>query len=395
MKVETYTQEAKNNYRNELKRLEEANQRLISSKETQLDHLKKSYEKRADIVRSMGEEHLVDLKNDLNAKQQQELSNNQEILSRYQDHLKQTQDQLEKQRNDLQVGQQLQMKQQQSNFADTVNTRQAELSEQIAQINDRSNEKVIDVIQKSDQLMSEQNFNARSKIDTNERQNDSKLREQARQFEIKKRDEVLTQYQESANAKLVHDREMANQFLKNSTEMTLRESNFQKQISTQDSFYSQKIKDQHEAFKQKMAALSQEQEQLIKTVTSKFHKDIEDMVSNHSVKKRDLASKQMDEFYHVSTIEPKITETENSYLVSVKLPEHEKDGARLTAHDRTVRLNFTRNFDDKVTDDSGSTYSSKRSEVMSKEFNVNSIVESKNITQKYADGVLTFILPKK
>lgn len=395
MKVENYTQDAKTDYRNEMKRMDEANRRLVQNKEKQIENLEKNYNKKADTVRSIGEERLLALRDQLNQKQQAEMSSNEELLSKYKGQLAETQQQLEAQREQLTLAQKEQIKNQQLNFSDMINSRQDELSEQTREINDRTNNQVHDVINESNYQVSDQNFKAKTRIDQAIRDNDNKMRAQARISEIKQKDEALKQYQESANVKLAHDRELGQQAIKSNTEFTQREANFQKQLEGQNSFYSQKLKDQHEAFKQKFANLTSEQETLVKSVTERFQKEVEGMVSSNAIKKRELASKLDDDFYHVSTIDPKLVETEKSYQISIPLPEHEKDGARLTAHDRVVRLNFTRNFEDQVQDDAGNTHKSKRSEIMSKEFKVDSIVESKKITQNYTDGVLTFVLPKK
>lgn len=395
MRIDNTNVEAKKEYQNELKRLDQANRRLEIAKERDLENLKKVYQRKEETIKEIGDQRLIELRDDTTKRQHQELQNNEEVLNKYKIQLNDTVEQLEKQRLQLTEAQRQQMKNQQLNFSETVSDRQSELEELSNEINTRANDQIKDIAQKSQYQLSDQTFKTQAKLDTLAHQHDLKVQDQARVYGQKEKDEALKYYQSSAMAQLQHQKEMSTQQLKNNVEFGQRQSIHQKQIENLEQFNSQKIRDQHESFKQKITALTQEQEMMLKNIDNKFKKEVEDLVAGHSNKKRDLASKLQDSFYHVSTIEPKLVETEKNYLISIALPEHEKDGARLTAHDRIVRLNFTRNFDDEFKDADGTIHKSKRSEVISKEFNVAEIVESKKITQKYENGLLTFVLPKK
>lgn len=395
MKIDSYAQDSKKDYRNELRRLDQANQQLASTKERDLENLKKVYQKKTETIRNQGEEKLVNLRDELSLRQQQEITANEEILAKYQDQLSETQSKLAKQQADLTLAQRERMKNQQTNFSDTLQSRQGELEETTLLINDRMNEQVKEIAQQSQYQISDQSYKAQSKLDQLAENHDVKFQDQARNYQLKERDEELKHYQNSAMAQMHHQKEISGQQMKNNIEFGQRETIHKSQLESLEKFNSQKIRDQHEAFKQKVLALSQEQERMIKNVNDQFQKEMQSMISTHASKKRDVASKMDDQFYHVSTINPQLIDTEKAYIITLALPEHEKEGARLSAHDRQVRLNFTRSFEDQVSQEDGSTHKSKRSEIISKEFNVKEIVNSNKITQQYKDGLLTFVLPKK
>lgn len=102
-----------------------------------------------------------------------------------------------------------------------------------------------------------------------------------------------------------------------------------------------------------------------------------------------------DSFYNMLTLEPKIKDTEKHYIISLKIPEFEQQDVQISTHKRKIHLNLSRRYNEKVKDtQNSSTYKTKRSEILTKDFEVPSIVENQEIQRKYENGILSFLIKK-
>jgi HSP20 family molecular chaperone IbpA len=83
-------------------------------------------------------------------------------------------------------------------------------------------------------------------------------------------------------------------------------------------------------------------------------------------------------------------ETPDSYIVSLKVPEHERENITISPRNRYIKITYHRKHSDRVEEQDGSSHTSKRTELMTKQFPTEAILNSKGVTQKYEDGVLKF-----
>jgi HSP20 family molecular chaperone IbpA len=147
-------------------------------------------------------------------------------------------------------------------------------------------------------------------------------------------------------------------------------------------------------FKIRYENLVKEHESLLTELKTHFAADVKKMVESTSGQKKIIANRADDQFYRVETLNPVITETEKEYQVSLAVPEHEKENVHLSVHGRGVKMTLTRKFTDSIEDKDGSTNKSTRNELFSKDFPSKDILNQKSVAQKYEDGVLTYKILK-
>ena len=82
------------------------------------------------------------------------------------------------------------------------------------------------------------------------------------------------------------------------------------------------------------------------------------------------------------------------YEVTLDVPEHEKDNVRLTADKRKLTISMSRRFDGQTTDVYGDINKTKRTETYTKKLHVADLVDKKDVTSKYENGMLIFRIAK-
>jgi HSP20 family molecular chaperone IbpA len=148
------------------------------------------------------------------------------------------------------------------------------------------------------------------------------------------------------------------------------------------------------AFQSRYEQLTKEHQELFETTRQKLGQQYDKMVEELTAKKAQFEAKAQDQFYRVNSLQPEVTEELNSYLVKIKVPEHEKEQVTLSPNGRQLKLNLVRNFQDEQRDESGSLNKAKRSEVFTKIMTVPEIVNPRDVTQRYSDGFLEFRVAK-
>ncbi|MDO9181844.1 MAG: Hsp20/alpha crystallin family protein, partial [Bacteriovorax sp.] len=147
-------------------------------------------------------------------------------------------------------------------------------------------------------------------------------------------------------------------------------------------------------FKVRYANMVKEHDSILHELKSHFEADMKKAAIDSSSKKRIIASKGNDQFYKVELLNPTLNENEKEFYVSLAVPEHEKENVHLSVSGRGVKLNLTRKFSDTVEDADGSSNKSTRNELFSKDFPSKDILNSKQVVQKYENGILTFKIQK-
>ncbi|MDD4974803.1 MAG: Hsp20 family protein [Bacteriovorax sp.] len=147
-------------------------------------------------------------------------------------------------------------------------------------------------------------------------------------------------------------------------------------------------------FKIRYENLVKEHDSLLTELKTHFEADVKKMVESSAGQKRIIANRVDDQFYRVETLNPTIAETEKEYQVSLAVPEHEKENVHLSVHGRSVKMTLTRKFTDSVEDKNGSTNRSTRNELFSKDFPSKDILNPKLVVQKYENGLLTYKIQK-
>jgi HSP20 family molecular chaperone IbpA len=175
---------------------------------------------------------------------------------------------------------------------------------------------------------------------------------------------------------------------------TEREKQLEAELNEKTLQYEHLSSRQEHVFQARYDQLVREHEELFETTRQKLGQQYDQMVEQLTAKKAQFEERSQDQFYRVNTLEPELTEDLNSYTVKIQVPEHEKEQVTLAPHGRQLKLNLVRNFKDEQRDENGSLNKASRSEVFTKIMNVPEIVNSRDVTQRYVDGVLEFRVAK-
>lgn len=106
------------------------------------------------------------------------------------------------------------------------------------------------------------------------------------------------------------------------------------------------------------------------------------------------ADRTSDPFYRVHQFAASVDHAEKEIVVRVKVPEHEKDSVRLTLQAEGLVLSAARRFEDRMTNDDGRKVSTNAFQSYSESFPVTGKLEMKRMSREYADGHVTFRIPK-
>lgn len=162
----------------------------------------------------------------------------------------------------------------------------------------------------------------------------------------------------------------------------------------EDEYQKNLLEQRKSAFKLKYDQMVKSQEDLLNGISKRNINEIEGLKKSYEAEKKQLNDKSVDKFYRVLTLNPILKENPDSYEVSIKVPQHERDMVNLTGDTRSILVTQTRRFSDKTIDENGDTNSTSKSEVFSKRFTVPDIIDAKKLNKKYENGTLTYFLPK-
>src|SRR5690606_26406339 len=163
---------------------------------------------------------------------------------------------------------------------------------------------------------------------------------------------------------------------------------YQKEVSTSENHYNQLLASKRAQFEEKFNTLQAQHEQVISRTEEQLRSQLKALSSDYAKKRDATLSRVDDPFYNLKDIEHKLEDKPDSYLVHINVPEHESENVVFTGHDRKMKITLSRRFTDRVEGDAGKVSENRRSESFSKEFQVADLINSKDITKKYEDGVL-------
>jgi HSP20 family molecular chaperone IbpA len=388
MKVSSNTPEAK-----QLQKLNKQQKNFVAMKKVELENLKTMYDKKANDEMLIGEDKVVQRRKQADQNIIHTIETEKERLTHVKETLNGDTLRLEKEKKILKDNHQAEMQDLGERIRSTREERFADAQNE----SDNLNEDVKNFTrQMSDQtnLELEQNrYEAKNHIDIASRRNDTVLRSSNDRFS------KLISSTEIQNNKAVsdlltkHEQRLKEDFTKHRTKEETQQNNHEKLVAEKDVYYSDRIKQKHEAFKRKYSAMQDSHTTLIGRIKKKFDSEIAYITGRHSEYKQNVLSKNEDQFYNVTKLKPIIEDKGDHYTISIDTNKFEKENYNLSVNDREVTLNFTRRFEEAVTDDKGSDKSA-RSELFSKNLTTKSILDPASISQKYNEGILTYKVSK-
>ncbi|MEI8348268.1 MAG: hypothetical protein WCG27_12430 [Pseudomonadota bacterium] len=270
---------------------------------------------------------------------------------------------------------------------------------------DNAKEQMENLTDKSSNLIKKETLKAVSNVERNQSKAQSLLSSKSLES-----DQVITQKQTEfarAQDKMEKDQFVA---IKQSADNFRKETEKQKaDYIGQNEVYRQQFEHQLKQEKEQEKVLKQQNQQVFKQeydkkqleyqemlgrVQKKLNEDLKSMVDSHAKIKGSISEKITDPFYQISKVGPKLDVQEDHVVVSIQVPQHEKDGVILSVDGRNLRMTMARRFSERLPDIDGSVYRSQRSETVAKEWKVADILNAKSVKQKYENGVLSFVIKK-
>lgn len=391
MKVD---QDVINANQDRLKTLDKKQKSFIKQKEAEIEYLRNSYDQEKAYTKAKGLENVDQERRRTQAILENTITDKNQKLEDARLQIQKTQKFLENEENKLRSSY--------INKADFIrssgNKYIQDLNHQAAQSAQNSREDLKDTltaiklendqvikntereaINKQTQMLSQSNI----KISNSKIAQDKTLRElqdeMAYQQDLTRKDHQ----QQLKDLKLIHDQEV-----------TDRKLIHQNKVVTTENFNNDKMQMELKAFEEKYDHMVKEHQQVIDRLNETFTKEIDVLSRTHSDQVKLRQQKSQDNFYQNKLIEPVITEDLKNYMIAIKVPEHEKDQFVLSANKRNVKLSFYRKHFDSVKDEKGLGHTTKRTESLTQNIQVGSIVDPNKVSKKYENDTLTFTIAK-
>lgn len=377
--------------------LKSANSKLksqIKAKESELDRVEDYYDKRKAEKREDYEADLSRMKSENNRKLYEESTNYQNRISDYKDDLEKVHTQLEKTKTSLTRENEQKIKthkkELQSQLEDQIATTQQESEALVAKTQEHNR----DINAKTQDELNQIQKNATTKIrNYSDEQNELYLKNQnnfqaSHKKLVKDHHEIM--YQTEENQK----KETAQKI----SHLKKQDSDLEKvnvdQINLKKTFHTKQMDQLDSDFKERYGNITRSHQQILKDLTTRLNSDIEVLSKNNSKLKETFNDKSQDPFYHITELSPIVTEEAQSYTVKLPVAEHEKNNVFLSSQGREIKITLSRKYDQTMTDGQNTQNRSTRSELFSKTFGVKDLLNPRNITQTYQDGILTFTVLK-
>jgi HSP20 family molecular chaperone IbpA len=363
-------------------------------KETEIENLKKIYDKKIDATNIEGQDRYIN-----SIKRNDDLlvgasKDYEDKLNNYKENLEKTQKSISQEENALRSDHSQKME----SFKDQY---LGNLHEQFRSANDNQ-EAVQQQTQNSLQAITDKARAEKNHLDSTARAEINALSSEYNQKGIATESEYratldndIRSHQADINLQKTELKKVMDKNTEQNKRLEVEKSKVQTdEVTYLDNHQKDILNQKQSDFKIRYENLVKEHESLLTELKTHFAADVKKMVESTSGQKKIIANRADDQFYRVETLNPVITETEKEYQVSLAVPEHEKENVHLSVHGRGVKMTLTRKFTDSIEDKDVSKNKSTRNELFSKDFPSKDILNQKSVAQKYEDGVLTYKILK-
>lgn len=367
---------------------------LITKKEKEIDGVAKLYDSKVEDQRARGEENLYNQTQRNSTEIEQEIANKESRLEKIKIDLAQNNEKFEAQKNIVTSSYQDQIE----NLNNVHDENIKELySTNLAQGKEIHEDLGVSLKSLQDKVKSERelaNFEAKTNSNIVERQHQKNL------VNVGKVHQSQIKYAEGENEKVIeeiksnHEKTVGEAQRKNQLDMGQKVETQELEKQNLDNKYNETLKQKRISFEEKYNTLEKQHTEILNRIKTRFDSEIKGIVNGYSETKKLHEQKVQDDFYHVTKVDPVVTDMPDHYIISINIPEHEREQVNLTAQERNLNFSLTRKFDEKTKNLNDEEYKTKRSEVITKKFSVADIMDSKDITQRYENGVLEFKIKK-
>lgn len=158
---------------------------------------------------------------------------------------------------------------------------------------------------------------------------------------------------------------------------------------------SDRVRTMNENHQKEYERLSANTAEEVKRLETDAFKAIADTRAGTMERVRYVTDQTEDPFYRLKSLNPVISESENTFTVKLNLPEHEAKNLFVSGEGQTLKVSLTRKFQERARAEEGDR--------TTKTASYQSIVESlampgafdaKGLKRDYADGVVTITVPR-
>ncbi len=380
--------------RDYIQKLNNTHRNLIAKKETEIKNLNKVFNQKISDTKLEGERNIANQEDKNRADLAKGIKNKEDKLEQVQTDLKNHVKVLNKEKLRLSEVYQDQIENSNNVYQEKFNSLYSNNKQKSDKIIEQTNDQISKLKIQSDSDILKMNTDSQLRADSISRSHDKRISNIDRQ-----------------NAKLIErqvnqNRDAFNMLQKNHNERVQRhtkkqEMDYNQKVTAQqqeltnvENHHREILKQKRISFKEKFANLENSHRSILDRIKRKFDNEIKGIVEKYSELKNQTLNKTQDDFYHVAELEPIVKQDPTHYMISLQVPEHEHELVNLTAQKRDVHISLTRKFRDQVKNQQGETSKTRRSEVLTKNFVVADILDSKQVDRSYTDGLLTFKIAK-
>lgn len=376
------------------KRLDKRIKNEIVKKENEIENINQLYDKKIELSKAEGEDKYINslIQNDNRLTTAAKDYENK--LNSYRENLEKTQLGLSKQEMTLKNDHLQKVEDFKTQNANALYEKFINATENQKEIDGQMNNSILAIKDKS--LTERQHIETSTRNDLNAlaREYNSKEANEEREYRSRLKSNILAN-QEDLNLRQKELKDNSDKEIQKSKRTINEKSTIQKEeLSFLDKHQKDVLTQKQTDFNVRYQNLIKEHNGLLAELKTHFESDVKKMVEQTSSQKRTIANKKEDSFYRVEILKPTISENEKEYMVSLTVPEHEKENVHLSVQGRGVKMTLTRKFTETLNEIDGSTNRSTKNELFSREFPCKDILNPKLVDQKYENGVLTFRIQK-
>jgi HSP20 family molecular chaperone IbpA len=201
-----------------------------------------------------------------------------------------------------------------------------------------------------------------------------------------KMNELLAKRDFGIKKKLLDDRQ--EQIL---DERTVRNQTLKEKVDMEYAAESKKLIDSRQ---QRLLENNAQVTQEMKFQADRGKKQVDELVKKSATELAAHETRKDDPFYQLHRVNAKLDDEGTHYVVSVTVPEHEQDSVRLTNHNGQFTLSGARRSQSTVRDEDGRHSTSSSYQSYTESFPAANRVDMSRMTREYANGQLTFRVPK-
>jgi HSP20 family molecular chaperone IbpA len=378
----------------ELKQLEQRYKNVVTNREREIKVLDNFYDKKVANTKAQGEQRTHEA-----------LDNNQKDLLAAVDG---KQERLEQMREDLRLtderlgNESEKLRRQHQTQIDDINRLSAfKHAERFQQAHEEAQKVAFDIDQKVGDIetdsvreIAESQYRGKSRLDNVNADFQAKLNRTERDLGDQLRKSQRDHQTSLAEKREIHKKEIQQNDKKGLMETKERELINKSQASMQQNFHQDRLKQNEASFQTRYAAVEEGQKAILSAMEKRFESELDRLSKSQQTKMELINERKDDDFYKVQRLEPKIQDAGDAYIVTIDVPEHEKENVRVSANGRSLTVSFARRYTDRVEAEDGTVSHTKKSESISRELNVPDLVNRNKVTRRFEDGALSFRVEK-